>query len=141
MLQYKIIEIFTGEEVMRIIDCNDIYSVCVVEGKFLGLISDRDLLAAFLDRHPGILDYLLNKIPFSERGRKYHELTDHLRARTAAEVMTRDVVTVQKDSTIAEAIRLMLEHSIKRLPVLDKQGKFKGMINRDSLLRAGFSSA
>ena len=40
------------EEVIRLIDCNDIQRVCVVdkEGYFLGLISDRDLLAAFSDR-------------------------------------------------------------------------------------------
>lgn len=30
----------------------------------------------------------------------------------------------------------MLERAIKRLPVLDSEGKFKGMISRDSLLRA-----
>ena len=34
----------------------------------------------------------------------------------------------------------MLERAIKRLPVLDSEGKFKGMISRDSLLRAGFAS-
>ncbi len=57
------------EEVIRIIDCNDIQRVCVVdqEGYFLGLISDRDLLAAFSDRHPGIWDYFVSKISFTER--------------------------------------------------------------------------
>jgi len=32
----------------------------------------------------------------------------------------------------------MTEKMIRRLPVLDAQGKFKGMISRESLLRAGF---
>jgi hypothetical protein len=32
----------------------------------------------------------------------------------------------------------MLDRAIKRLPVLDAEGKFKGMISRDSLLRKGF---
>ena len=59
------------EEVIRLIDCNAMQRVCVVDqaGRFLGLISDRDLLAAFSDRHPGIWDYLVSKIPFTERGR------------------------------------------------------------------------
>lgn len=131
------------EEVMRVIDCGDIQRVCVVDkdGYFLGLISDRDLLIAFSDRHPGIWDYFVSKIPFTERGRSQRELRDHLRAKTAAEVMIKDVVTVREDASIEEAIKLMLDRAIKRLPVLDAESRFKGMISRDSLLRAGFASS
>jgi CBS domain-containing protein len=131
------------EEVMRLINCSDIQRVCVVDqaGYFLGLISDKDLLIAFSDRHPGMWDYFVSKIPFTERGRRHRELRDYLRARTAAEVMNTDIVTVQEDTSIDEAIRLMIERAIKRLPVLDAEGKFKGMISRDSLLRAGFASS
>ncbi len=129
-------------EVIRVIACNDIQRVCVVdrEGFFLGLISDRDLLIAFSNRHPGIWDYFAGKIPFSEQGQRNRELREYLNARTAADVMNTNIVTVSEDAHIEEAIRLMLEGAIKRLPVLDAEGKFKGMISRDSLLRAGFAS-
>ncbi len=131
------------EEVMRLIDCSDIQRVCVVDkdGYFLGLMSDRDLLIAFSNRHPGIWDYFVSKIPFTERGRRNRELREYLRAKTAGEVMNTDVVTVQETATIEEAIQLMLGKAIKRLPVVDEEGKFKGMISRDSLLRAGFASS
>lgn len=68
------------DEVMHLIDCNDIERVCVVDndGFFLGMISDRDLLIAFVDRHPGIWDYLTSKIPFTEKGRRYRELKEYL---------------------------------------------------------------
>jgi len=130
------------EEVIRLIDCNDIQRVCVVdrEGNFLGLISDRDLLAAFSDRHPGIWNYFVSKIPFTERGRQQAQLREDLRAKTAGEVMNPNIVTAQENVPINEAIRLMLERGIKRLPVVDSQGKFKGMVSRDALLRAGFAS-
>lgn len=130
------------EEVIRLIDCNDIQRVCVVdrEGNFLGLISDRDLLAAFSDRHPGIWNYFVSKIPFTERGRQQAQLREDLRAKTAGEVMNTNIVTVKEDAPINEAIRLMLERAIKRLPVVDSQGKFKGLVSRDALLRAGFAS-
>jgi CBS domain-containing protein len=130
------------EEVLRIIDCSDIQRVCVVDrdGTFLGLISDLDLLVSFSDLHPGIWDYFMSKVPFTERGRRHKELMEHLRAKTAAEVMNTDIVTVREDASIGEAIRLMLDRAIKRLPVLDAERKFKGMISRDSLLRAGFAS-
>ncbi len=130
------------EEVIRLIDCGDIQRVCVVnqEGDFLGLISDRDLLVAFADRHPGIWDYFVSKIPFTERGRRQKQLQEHLRKKTAAEVMNSNIIKVQENAPINEAIRLMLENGIKRLPVLDGQGKFKGMVSREALLRAGFPS-
>jgi len=129
------------EEVIRIIGCNDIQLVCVVdkEGFFKGLISDHDLLFAFSERHPGIWDYFVSRIPFTERGRRHKELRNHLRARTAAEVMNTGIVTVREDTSIEEAICFILEKKIKRLPILDSEGRFKGMINRDSLLRAIFA--
>lgn len=131
------------EEVVRIIDSNDIQRVCVVdkEGYFLGLISDRDLLLAFSERHPGIWDYFASKIPFTERGRRHQHLQRHLEVKTAGEVMNPNIVTVQEDAPIDEAIRLMLDKAIKRLPVVDSGGKYQGMVSRDSLLRAGFASS
>ncbi|MDA8164442.1 MAG: CBS domain-containing protein [Desulfobacteraceae bacterium] len=130
------------DEVVHVIDCHDIQRVCVVdrEGRFLGLITDRDLLIGFADRHPGIWDYFAGKIPFTDQHRLQTELREHLAARTAADVMKTKIVTVQEETSIEEAVRLMIEHAIKRLPVVDAEGKFKGMISRDSLLRTGFAS-
>ncbi len=131
------------EEVIRLIDCGDMQRVCVVDrdGYFLGLISDRDLLVAFSDRHPGMWDYFVSKLPFTERGRRHKHLQRHLELKTVAEVMNTAIITVQEDAPINEAIRLMLENGIKRLPVLDSQGKFRGLISREALLRAGFASS
>jgi CBS domain-containing protein len=127
------------EEVIRLIDCNDIQRVCVVdrEGHLLGLISDRDLLAAFADRSVGILDYFMRQISSAERG----VLGTELRAKTAGEVMNAEIATIRENATIDEAIRLMLAKAIKRLPVVDAQGKFQGMISREALLHAGFAAA
>ncbi len=130
------------EEVIRLIDSNDIQRVAVInqQGDFLGLISDRDLLVAFSKHHQGIWDYFVSKIPFTERGRRHQELQKYLQAKTAAEVMKTDIITIKEDAPINDAIRLMLERSIKRLPVLDAQGKFKGMVSREAVLRIGFAA-
>jgi CBS domain-containing protein len=40
----------------------------------------------------------------------------------AADVMTRQVITVMPDATIEEAARLMLRHRISGLPVADRNG-------------------
>ena len=128
------------EEVIGIIECNDIQRVCVVDqqGFFKGLISDRDLLFAFCDLHPGIWDFFAARVPFGERSKRHKELKEHLRMKKASEVMNKDVATVSEDTPAEEAVRLMVEKAIKRLPVLDSQGKFKGMISRETLLKTLF---
>jgi CBS domain-containing protein len=56
-------------------------------------------------------------------------------AMRAAEVMTRTVITVDPDAQITEAIRLMLQHKISGLPVVDKGGKLVGILTEGDLLR------
>ncbi|HLN07615.1 MAG TPA: CBS domain-containing protein [Xanthobacteraceae bacterium] len=53
----------------------------------------------------------------------------------AADVMTRNVVSVAVDAPLIEAMRLMLKHSISGLPVLDRDGKLVGVITESDLLR------
>lgn len=122
------------------IDTDDIQRVAVVdpEGRLLGLISDRNLLSAFSDDAPGIWQYLTRLVDFSEKGKRQKALQDRLRRRKAREVMKKDVITVREDDFIEDAIQIMTEKGIKRLPVVDEDGIYRGMINRDAVLRAGF---
>lgn len=127
------------EEIARLIDDSDIQRVVVVdeEGKLLGLISDADLLVLFSEHRAGLWDYLVRRLPFGELARKHEGLIEQTRAKKAADVMKTDLETVHEDTRIEDAIRLMAEHSIKRLPVVDENGVFRGMVSRDSMLRAG----
>jgi CBS domain-containing protein len=127
-------------EVLQVIDHNDIQRVAVVDeqGRFLGLISDRDLLTAFSDERESIWDYLASRLPIGTRRRQRLPAARLLSQKTAADAMRREVITVREETPVDEAIRLMVERGLKRLPVLDDQGLFKGMVSRDSLLRTGF---
>ena len=127
------------EEVISVIDSNDIQRVAVVdaEGRLLGIIADSDVLGFFSDHRAGLWDYLVRRLPFTEMAKRHEELIQRTKAKTTAEVMKTDLVTVKEDTTVEEAIRLMIQHELKRLPVVDDDGKFRGMISRDSLLRAG----
>jgi CBS-domain-containing membrane protein len=55
----------------------------------------------------------------------------------AADVMTRDVLTVGQDTPVREAIRLMLDNKISGLPVLGDGGKVVGILTEGDLLRRG----
>ena len=58
--------------------------------------------------------------------------------KTARDVMDTECTTVLENASIDEAIGIIVSHGIKRLPVLDGQGRFKGLISRESLLRTGY---
>ncbi|MFH0730100.1 MAG: DUF190 domain-containing protein [Pseudomonadota bacterium] len=130
----------TIDEVIRLIDQNDIQRVAVVdpEGKLLGLISDRDLLLYFKQKEEGIWSLLAKvKHPLKHNACR-GDLQRCLTETNAGAVMTTDLITVREEMLIEEAIGLMTEKALKRLPVVDETGRFKGMISRDSLLRTGF---
>lgn len=128
------------EEVLRIIDANDIQRIAVTDdqGKFMGLIADRDVLAAFTEHHPSVWQRFISAIVFTEKGERHKALGKKLRHKKAADVMQTNLITVQEETDINEAIRIMTEKGLKRLPVVALDGTFQGIISRDAVLRAGF---
>jgi CBS domain-containing protein len=127
------------DEVIRLIDSSDIQRVAVVdpEGKLLGLIADRDLLRYFKSGQEGIWHHLAKvKHPF-EKDSYQGNLQQSLNETTAGMIMKTELVTVHDDMMIEEAISLMVDRGLKRLPVIDADGRFRGMISRDELLRTG----
>lgn len=53
----------------------------------------------------------------------------------AVDVMVRDVITIGPDADIAEAAKLLVEHDISALPVLDDDKRLVGIISEADLLR------
>jgi len=53
----------------------------------------------------------------------------------AKDVMTRDVISVAPDATVLLAARLMLQHHISGLPVIDGSGKLVGVLSEGDFLR------
>jgi CBS-domain-containing membrane protein len=53
----------------------------------------------------------------------------------ALDVMTREVVSIAPDASVLEAVRLMLQHRISGLPVVDAAGKLQGILTEGDFLR------
>lgn len=53
----------------------------------------------------------------------------------AMDVMTRNVVSVKPDATVLQAARLMLQHHISGLPVVDGDGRLVGILSEGDFLR------
>jgi CBS domain-containing protein len=133
------------DEVIRVIGRNDIQRVAVVddESRLLGLISDRDLLHYFKPDPAGILGALAKIKGAFKTDKEAGSGTAQWRLEDvpASAVMRTELTTVRESTTVEEAIAQMTQKALKRLPVVDDQGRFMGMISRDSLLRTGFGSA
>lgn len=53
----------------------------------------------------------------------------------ASDVMTRDVITIEPEATVLQAARLMLQHRISGLPVIDKNHTLVGVVSEGDFLR------
>ena len=53
------------------------------------------------------------------------------------DVMTPKVISVGVDETVVNAARLMLQHQISGLPVVDKKGELVGIVSEGDFLRRG----
>ncbi len=55
-------------------------------------------------------------------------------ARTVADVMTRDPITVHPDAPLKDAIQILADKRISGLPVVDQSGKLVGVISETDLM-------
>ena len=54
---------------------------------------------------------------------------------TAGDLMTRDVVVVHPETSLLEAVKLMAQHRISGMPVLENDGKIVGVLSEGDLVR------
>lgn len=94
------------------------------EGRLLGIVSEKDLLRA---------------APSEATTLSIFEITYLLHRLTVGRIMSREVVTVEEDTPLERAARIMAERHFGGLPVV-RDGKVVGIITETDLL-LGFSEA
>jgi CBS domain-containing protein len=100
----------------------------------VGIITDGDVLRRAARRVQG--GALQRIAAWFSGGERPSELEVEAKGRTAADVMSSPVITVRPDTPTIEAIRLMMQHAVKRLPVVDTEGRLLGLIGRAAVLGA-----
>ena len=102
------------------------------EGRALGIVSEGDLILRQENGSARHRSWWLDLFSGSdERARDYLKSHGH----TAADVMTKDIVSVAEDTSVAEIAALLEKRRIKRVPVL-RDDKLAGIVSRADLLRA-----
>ncbi len=99
-------------------------------GEVVGLLTDEDLLErAGLQQHLSIAERLDEQMLEAE-------LTVLRRSQLKVkDVMTSPAITIREEEALGVAAARMAEHGIKRLPVLDKNGKLIGVLSRVDVLK------
>ncbi|MGQ9550433.1 MAG: DUF190 domain-containing protein [Roseiflexus sp.] len=104
------------------------------EQRVVGIITDGDVMRRAAKRvRPNMLRALA---AWFGGGSRPSGLEVAAEGRTAADVMTSPVVTLPTDAPIVDAIRLMIAHKIKRIPIVDADGRLVGMVGRAGVLAA-----
>ena len=102
---------------------NDISGVPVVDesGDLVGIVTEADVVPLQADPDPR-----RHLIPVARREGPVPE--------TAGQVMTPEVITVTPDADVTDIVRLMLDHRVKRVPVVEGT-RVVGMLSRRDVLK------
>ena len=102
-------------------------------GRLIGIVTEGDLIFRDADiKAPGFLDILGGLIPLGSWD-EYRKEALKSAAVTVDEVMTRELITISPDATLAEASTIMADKRIKILPVAEDDA-LRGIITRMDIL-------
>ena len=104
----------TVTEAARLMKADDVGSLPIVDGdQLVGMVTDRDTVIRVVAE---------GKDPQST---------------TVGEIASRDLVTVDPEQDLDEAMRLMAQHQVRRLPVAEEDGRLVGILAQADVAREG----
>lgn len=79
-------------------------------------------------------------IAFPLSAAQVQRLIEKTSGQRVADVMTENPLVVHPDTSIEQAARLLLEKKIRRLPVVDQEGKLVGVLSRGNIVAAALEA-
>jgi CBS domain-containing protein len=128
------------EEVVRLLRENELPGVPVVDGdgRCVGIVTEADLVLPDDQGDLHIPHYinLFGGTVFLEPLGRFEKRLRKAFASSAADMMTSDPDTVDPDTSVRDAARLIHESGHNRLPVVDGDGRLVGVVTRVDVLGA-----
>jgi CBS domain-containing protein len=94
-------------EVAKLMEADDVGAIPVVEGdRLVGIVTDRDIVVCAIAKE---------KDP---------------RGMPAAEVSSRELVTVDPDDDLSDALKLMAQYQVRRLAVIEEDDRLVGVVSQ-----------
>lgn len=126
----------TIEEIARVLIDNKISGVPVVDeaGHLMGMVTEGDLLHKETNpRLPHAVN-ILGAIIYYNGVEQYNEDFKKMMASQALNIMTDKVITVTAEQEVEDIVKVMLEHGIKRVPVVEGE-RIIGIISRADIVK------
>ena len=101
------------------------------DGKVAGIISEKDFLS-----HMGSRDKTHFMAVVAECLKGKGCVAMPIRSQKAEDIMTSPAVTVKEDTSVIEIANLFTEKNINRVPVINEEGRLKGIVSRADIVRA-----
>jgi len=107
------------------------------KNKLVGMFTEKGILSAIL---PSYVEKV-GKFVYEENPKVVKQKISALQNTKVADVMRKNVVTVDEDTTLCEVARIMLTQKARRLPVLNKAQDVVGIVARGDVVKALFREA
>ena len=124
----------TVESAIKLFAESGISGAPVVDGgRLVGIVTEGDLIFRDADiKAPGFLDILGGLVPLGSWD-EYRKEALKSAGVTVDEVMTRELITISPDASLAEASTIMADQRVKILPVAEGDA-LQGVITRMDIL-------
>lgn len=109
------------------------------ENKVVGIISETDIMKK--ESHvesPKMLNFLQGII-FLDDMKRFEDELRAIAAYKVEDLMSKDIATVKEDDTFDYVANIMINKSINRVPVVDKDNFLKGIICRYDIIKAMYN--
>lgn len=100
--------------------------------RLVGMFTEKDILQYIL---PSYIEKI-GSFVYTEESKVIKRKLMELATLKVADLMRKEVVTVEENASIDEVARIMLTQKIRRIPVLNKDGKVVGIIAREDIVKA-----
>lgn len=100
-------------------------------GKLVGMFTGSAILTSAL---PSYVDKVGGFV-YEENPKAITKRLQDLEKIRINKLMEKEVITVNQDTKLSEAARIMLTHKIRRLPVLNKAGELVGIVVRKDIIK------
>ncbi len=118
------LEVFLSMDIggLPVLDQND---------KLLGIFTEKDVLKSIFPA------YLSNvgKFVYKEDPKWIKNKLADLANIKVKDAMLKEIIAVDEETGLAEAAHIMITQKIRRLPVLDKQGRVVGIVARQDVIK------
>ena len=106
----------SAQEAARLMKSEDVGSIPIVEGdRLVGIVTDRDIALKIVAEGKDVQS-------------------------SVGDIASRDLVTIDPQQSLEEAARLMGQHQLRRLPVVEEDGKLVGIVAQADVAQSGHDS-